>query len=177
MTPKALPSQGNMEIPFDDGDDYTEKNYGDIVIDSYQRDVSNYKVEDLDKILDYLDPAEMNNYDDLLTLYASYLPLSSTQEDSDLFYDKNYKYIGQILGIYDRNEFIELNKRLINSNITPESKVDCIRLDNLEPTRSLLKASVTFFYDTGEVCVDNYINYVYMGNQSFLFLYSDGVVE
>lgn len=156
--------------------EFNENNSGGLIIDKYQRDISNYRVENLENILDYLDPTEMNNYNDLLTLYASYLK-DCLSDNPIEYFDKNYKVIGNILGIYDKNEFINFNKNTLENGINNKSKVNYIRLNKLDPVRSLLKASVTIFYDSGEVTIEHYINYVYIGKQAHLFLYSRATLE
>lgn len=147
--------------------------YGDIRIESDTRVGTVVDVEDLDKVLKYLDPHEKQNYQDLLTVYASYLPLCATDKPSD-FFSSNIKLIGNYLGLYSIEEFTSLNDLLKSKDITPSSKVSKVQLVNIHQSGAFLEATVRIFYDKAYITMSHVLDYLYVGNEAYLFLYHKG---
>lgn len=148
----------------------------DVFIPDNPRDVSVYKLIDKKNLLNYLDPSEMQNYEDLVTLYISFL-LESITEDPKEYYEDNKVEIKNYLGIYEYNDFFLLNEYLINNEIVNKSIVEKVILSELKKEGNLLKAKLSIKFDTGEINVNHYINYVYIDKMSYLFLYSNSITK
>ena len=149
--------------------------HGDTLIVDDPRTTSVYKLKGKKELLNYLDPSEMNNYEDLVTLYITFLLNSISNNPSD-FYKVNSQGISDYLGIYDLNDFLKLHDYLIKENITTESKVKEVELVELKKEGNLLNSKIKISFDDGNIAVNHYINYVYINNMDYLFLYSNTLV-
>lgn len=152
-----------------------ETQYGDVLISEDTRLTSNYKVDNLDKVLIFIDPYEMQNYDDLLTLYAAYLPMCIDNKP-EIFYEVNMLEIRKLLGIYSLDDYLVFYNQLLKQNITKGSLVDHIEVLDIVKEANLLKSSIRIHYDSTYLDTFHYLNYLYIEKESYLFLYTVGEV-
>ena len=148
-----------------------ETHYGDILIPDNPRLTSVYELKEKKNILKYLDPSEMTNYEDLVTLYVSFL-LNSITDEPLMFYETNKEDIKKYLGIYNLDGFVDLNNYLIKNGVTKDSEVDYIKLLELEKEDNLLKLTILIQLNNAKLELSHYINYVYINKMNYLFLYS-----
>lgn len=149
-----------------------ETQYGDILIPENLRLSSVYELKGKKEILKYLDPSEMTNYEDLVTLYVSFL-LKTVTDNPTLFYETNIDGIRNYLGIYNLKEFLVLNSYLIDSGVTENSVIDYIELIGLEKEGNLLRSTIFINLNNANLELSHCINYVYIDNINYLFLYSN----
>ena len=149
--------------------------YYDTLVAENPRDDYLIDIEGVEDMLNYLDPSYIYDYENILSAYASFLP-SCTIEESHIFYD-NYRYeIGQILGIYSKDEFVAFVDFIKQSGITHEMTPTRAKLIGLTPSKGLLFAQIELYYDKTYVSVTHVLDYVFIGMEAFLFLYSEGMV-
>lgn len=153
----------------------TDSGLGEALIIEDPRLTSVYELKGKKEILEFLDPNEMNNYEDLITLYITFLLKSISDKPSE-FYEVNYQGISDYLGIYDLNDFLELNNYLVKEGITKDSKVKEVELAELKQEGNLLHSKVRISLDDGNITVSHYINYVYINQMDYLFLYSGTLI-
>lgn len=146
-----------------------------VLIDYDIRETSVIDIDNIEAVFKYLDPHETQNYEDLLTVYASYIPLCVSDIPKD-FYKTNRQYIGDILSIYSLDEYIDFNNKIKKSGLTNNSILIKIEILNLEQKGRLLNAHTRIFYDNASLCMANMIDYVYIGKEASLFMYYDEVM-
>lgn len=144
--------------------------YGDIVIEEDPRLYSNVKVKNIDKVLEYIDPSEMQNYSDLLTLYSLFIPKINTEYPEE-FFELNQDMIKNILGIYKKEKFNELINLVKQSGVNNESIVNHIELKEIKQEGNVLKSDISIHYDNATLNLSHYINYVFIEGQSYLYIY------
>jgi len=159
------------EYEFYEGEEFGR--HGDIIIREDQRLISTYDIEDIDLVYDYLDPADTSDYEDLLSIYISYIPKCSTQ-NPESFFETNREDIGNILGIYSYSEFLSLNKTLNDEGIDKDSTITGVKLVSLKEDKGLLNAHIRLFYGEATLDMSHRLDYVYFGTQPYLFIYSEG---
>lgn len=163
-TEKKIQQEQEIEKGIEDG-------HGDIVVQEETRSKSNYKVKNLQEILNYLDPSEMLNYDDLLTLYAVYIS-KCVSNNPGLFYEENEDTIQEILGIYNKRDFLKLHERIVQSGISENSKISHMEITKIEQNANLLKVYLNIVFDNAILNIEHYINYEYINGEPYLFIYS-----
>lgn len=148
--------------------------YGDNIQLPYNpRELSNYKVVNLDSVLSFIDPHEMQNYDDLLTLYSSYIPLCINILPEQ-YYENNRFNIREMLGIYTLDEYLDFYNFITKNGVTKESIVDYIEVVSIERENSLLMCNIKIYFNNTTLELTHYLDYLYIEKESFLFLYATG---
>lgn len=148
--------------------------HGGVLVE-YTRDDTVVPIEGFEMVDAYLDPHEKQRYEDLLTVYSSYLPLCASY-NPQVFFDANSSNIGRYLGVYHADEFAEINQRMLENKIGKESNVDRIRMLDLQQNGRLLNAHIRIYYGEATIDMSHRLDYLYIGNQAYLFLYSNGGV-
>lgn len=146
--------------------------HGDIVIEHDPREDSNYEIKNIEKVSEFLDPAETQNYKDLITLYAAFVP-EVMKHQPENYYSIDKTNIENILGFYKKDSFVEFYNKAKKSSVTTESTVMYIEIKEVKKDHNLLKAAVNIHYDTGILEEVHYINYVYIEGLPYLFIYHD----
>lgn len=156
------------EIPFGDN----------IRVPDDTRKLSNYRVENIESVLKFIDPHEMQNYDDLLTLYSSYLPLC-INESPKVFFETNKFNIRELLGIYSEEKYLSFYEFITSNGVTKDSVVDYIEVVYIEKANSLLKSNVIIHFNNTSILITHYLDYLYIEQEAYLFLYasSGGINE
>jgi len=161
----------NTEEP--EQDETETLGYSGPLVEEYTRPNTVVPIDNFDVVDNYLDPHEKQNYEDLLTVYSSYLPMAIT-DDPEQFFEDNRDNINNVLGIYFLDEFISLNQKLKNSGLANNSVLEKVEIVDLETKGRLLNAHIRVLYDEATLDMSHNLDYVYIGTEAYLFLYSDG---
>lgn len=138
-----------------------------------QSEISVYEIRNIELVYDYLDPADTSYYEDLITIYASFLPLCASDNPEE-FYEANKDKVADVLGIYSYDGYLALNNRLNAEGIEDKSLIDGVEMLSIKESRGLLEADMRFYFGEATLDMSHRLDYVYFGSEPYLFMYSVG---
>jgi len=132
---------------------------------------SDFHVENIDYILDYLDLDMMLRYRDLLSTYTINLSDLAIDRNREQFYKANKEIIFNIFGISSYEGFLNINNVLLMAGVTKDTVMNYAKLEDIEEVGNLLRIKMVCNFKDGSVALEHYVNYVFIENEPKVYIY------